>query len=251
MCLILFAYHVHPDIPLIVAANRDEFYQRPTKAAHYWDDRQEILAGRDLEKWGTWMGVTREGRFAALTNYRNPNEETAGKRSRGELVAQYLTYDGDTEDYLKKLEQNQREYPGYNILLGDVNELCYYSNVNSQMKVLEPGIYGLSNHFLNTEWPKVKFGKAGLLKTLSDPSLPMQEELFRLLQHADPAPDKLLPHTGVSLEWERMLSPLFIKSDDYGTRSSTVLLMREKKIDFIERVYQNNEMVEQHFIIEP
>ena len=199
---------------------------------------------------GTWMGVTREGRFAALTNYRDPNEETTGKRSRGELVAQYLTDDGNTKDFLKKLEQSRREYPGYNLLLGNVNELYYYSNGNSQMDALEPGIYGLSNHFLNTDWPKVKIGKAGLLQTLSDPSLPMQDELFQLLQHADPAPDELLPHTGVALEWERVLSPLFIKSDGYGTRSSTVLLMRENKIDFIEQVYQHNQIKKQHFTIE-
>lgn len=250
MCLILFAYHIHPDIPLIVAANRDEFYQRPTKAAHYWDDKQEILAGRDLEKMGTWMGITKEGRFAALTNYRNPNEETAGKRSRGELVAQYLTNNGNTKEYLKNLEKSKAEYPGYNILLGDVNELYYYSNVNSQMEVLAPGIYGLSNHFLNTDWPKVKIGRTGMLKAISKSTGQMKAELFQLLQNEDPAPDERLPHTGVSLEWERMLSPLFIKSTEYGTRSSTVLFLSEKKSEFFERVFQNHTMKEQHFTIE-
>lgn len=250
MCLILFAYHVHPEIPLIVAANRDEFYQRPTKAAHFWKDRPDILAGRDLEKMGTWMGISKNGRFAALTNYRNPHEETEGKRSRGELVVQYLTYNGNSEDYIKRLEKEKGDFPGYNILIGDVNKLYYYSNVNSQMKVIEPGIYGLSNHFLNTDWPKVKIGKKGLLKVLTKENEQIKEELFQLLDNSTPAPDELLPYTGVSLEWERMLSPLFIKSDHYGTRSSAVLFMREKKTDFYERVFQNNKITEQHFVIE-
>ncbi len=249
MCLILFAYHVHPDIPLIVAANRDEFYGRATEVAHFWQDKPAILAGRDLEKMGTWMGVTKDGRFAGLTNYRDPLEETAGKSSRGELVSQYLTFNGKTKDFQVKLENSRDFYPGYNILFGDVNELYYYSNVNRQSKVLGPGIYGLSNHFLNTEWPKVKMGKEGLSRIIAQSKEEPVEDLFQLLQHSEHAPDHMLPHTGVSLEWERVLSPLFIQSEQYGTRSSTVLLMKNEKIEFFERVYTNPKMEEKHFII--
>ncbi|MCM3571041.1 NRDE family protein [Neobacillus mesonae] len=249
MCLILFAYHIHPVYKLIVAANRDEFYQRPTAPAHFWEDQPEILAGRDLEKMGTWMGVTKKGRFAALTNYRDPNETTVGKRSRGELVSGALTYKGDVRDYMKTLEQNKSQYPGYNLLTGNADELYYYSNIGQQLQKLEPGIYGISNHLLNTEWPKVQKGKEGLGEIVQENRTEMIARLFKLLQSADPAPDELLPNTGVSLEWERMLSPLFIQSEDYGTRSSTVMLLADHEIQYLERVHSRDGMEEQHFKI--
>lgn len=250
MCLILFAYQVHPEIPLLVAANRDEFYRRPTKSAHFWEDMPDILAGRDLEKNGTWMGITKSGRFAGLTNYRDPHETTEGKRSRGELVSQYLTFQSTEKDFLLQLEQKRQLYPGYNLLFGQKNELYYYSNVNREMKRLQPGIYGLSNHFLNTDWPKVKKGKEGLKRIISQNKDNPVADLFQLLQDSVQAPDHLLPQTGVSLEWERILSPLFIKSEEYGTRSSTILLMRNGKTEFYERVYSEGQVEEQHFIIE-
>jgi uncharacterized protein with NRDE domain len=248
MCLVLFAYHVHPEYKLIVAANRDEFHQRPTAPAHYWEDSPEILAGRDLEKMGTWMGVTKTGRFAALTNYRDPNELTEGKRSRGEVVANALMYNGETKEYMNSLEKNPLLYPGYNLLAGDRNALYYYSNVSGHdwQKVL-PGIHGVSNHLLNTEWPKVQIGKEGMSAILQEAQVDLPEKLFTLLQNADPAPDENLPKTGVSLEWERKLSPLFIKSEGYGTRSSTVLLMSDYEIQYIERVFTNDSLTEKKF----
>ncbi|MFJ5761527.1 NRDE family protein [Neobacillus sp. NPDC093182] len=249
MCLILFAYNVHPEYKLIVAANRDEFYQRPTAPAHFWEDAPEILAGRDLEKFGTWMGITKQGRFAALTNYRDPNEVTAGKRSRGELVSNALKYK-DMIGYMKSLARNNDVYPGYNLLAGDGDHLYYYSNVGQEVKKLTPGIYGVSNHLLNTEWPKVQMGKAGLTEIINNQQSDLVEDLLNLLQKADQAPDENLPSTGVSLEWERMLSPMFIKSENYGTRSSTVLLMSEKEIHYVERVFSNNEIKDQQYTIE-
>lgn len=237
MCLILFAYQVHPVYKLIVAANRDEFYQRPTAPAQYWEDSPDILAGRDLEKMGTWMGVTTSGRFAALTNYRNPEENTEGKKSRGELVADALIYKGNVRDYLQNLTEINNVYPGYNLLAGDANELFYYSNIGQELQKIEPGIYGVSNHLLNTEWPKVKRGREGMSQIITENQDDFVERLFLLLQNSDHAPDGLLPKTGVSLEWERMLSPLFIESEHYGTRSSTVLFMIEKEIQYTERVY--------------
>jgi uncharacterized protein with NRDE domain len=250
MCLILFAYKVHPKYKLMVAANRDEFYQRPTAPIHFWEDDPEILAGRDLEKMGTWMGVTKSGRFAALTNYRNPKEVTEGKRSRGELVANALQFKGDIREYMESLGRNNDAYPGYNLLAGDGDELYYYSNIGQELKKMTPGIYGVSNHLLNTEWPKVQAGKEGLAAILNRNQEDYVEPLLTLLQKADQAPDEILPQTGVSLEWERMLSPMFIKSEGYGTRSSTVLLMDEKEIHYVEQVFSFNEVNTQKYTID-
>lgn len=237
MCLILFAYKVHPEYRLIVAANRDEFYGRPTALAYYWEDHPNILAGRDLEKMGTWMGVTTSGRFAALTNYRDPKETVEGKRSRGEMVAGFLQGRDTPFEYMKKAAADANNYPGYNLLADDGENLYYYSNIENEIKKLSPGIYGVSNHLLNTEWPKVKRGKEGLAAIIKGKNEELSSDLFKLLQNADQAPDEFLPNTGVPIEWERMLSPLFIQSEGYGTRSSTVLFMKDDKIDFIERVY--------------
>ncbi|MFP5106999.1 NRDE family protein [Neobacillus sp. C211] len=250
MCLIVFAYRVHPVYKLLVAANRDELYGRPTAPAHYWEDRLDILAGRDLEKMGTWMGVTTSGRFAALTNYRDPKEVTEGKRSRGELVADALKHKGNIKDYMQSLVKKKDLYPGYNLLAGDGTELYYYSNKGQELQKVEPGIYGVSNHLLNTEWPKVQKGKEGMSKIINGEQVELVERLLSLLQNADQAPDELLPHTGVSLEWERMLSPLFIKSGNYGTRSSTVMLMSDKEIQYMERVFTKDGISEQQYKIE-
>jgi uncharacterized protein with NRDE domain len=250
MCLILLAYKVHPQYPLIVAANRDEFYRRPTAPIHYWEDDPTVLAGRDLEKMGTWMGVTTSGRFAALTNYRNPKEVITGKQSRGELVADALKYNGDLKEYMQGLANRQQQYPGYNLLAGDAKELYYYSNMGQELQKLEPGIYGVSNHLLNTEWPKVKRGKEGLSHIITENRENLIEELMVLLQHADPAPDESLPNTGVSLEWERLLSPLFIQSEHYGTRSSTVLLLSVKEMEYVERVFSDGEVSERSYKVD-
>ncbi|WP_342043181.1 NRDE family protein [Bacillus sp. OTU2372] len=250
VCLILFAYRVHKEYQLIVAANRDEFYRRPTAPAYFWEDHPEILAGRDLEKMGTWMGVTTSGRFAALTNYRDPKEATEGKRSRGELVADALKYKGNMEEYMQNLEAHNHLYPGYNLLAGDGHDLYYYSNVGGKLEKLAPGIYGVSNHLLNSSWPKVEKGREGLARIISEKNDGMAEALFTLLQNADPAPDEALPSTGVTLEWERLLSPLFIESEHYGTRSSTVMLMTGTKLQYIERVFSKNGENNQQYTIE-
>jgi uncharacterized protein with NRDE domain len=249
MCLILFAYKVHPKYKLIVAANRDEAYGRATAPAHFWEENSSILAGRDLEKMGTWMGVSRSGRFAALTNFRNPNENAEGKRTRGELVADFLKGTDSANEYLRNLSARRQQYPGYNLLAGDQNELYYYSNVGNSLEKINPGFHGVSNHLLNTPWPKVKNGTNGLEKIIEENSPEMSEQLFTHLANADPVPDHLLPSTGVSQEWERILSPIFIKSEGYGTRSSTVILVSEEEILFKERVFTNEEKTEKEFKI--
>lgn len=249
MCLILFAYKKHPKYQLIIAANRDEFYKRPTAPAHFWEDAPEILAGRDLEKMGTWMGVTKDGRFSALTNYRNPRENGEGKKSRGELVSGALQYQGDLKSYMEELAQQDASYPGYNLLAGDLNELFYYSNIGKKLMAIEPGIYGVSNHLLNSNWPKVQRGKEGLERIIALDKSSMIEDLFSLLANAEQAPDEILPKTGVPMEMERMLSPLFIKSEEYGTRSSTVVFMSAQEIHYVERVFSNGKASTQEYKI--
>jgi uncharacterized protein with NRDE domain len=150
---------------------------------------------------------------------------------------------------MKSLAINNDMYPGYNLLAGDGDNLYYYSNVGQEIKKLTPGIYGVSNHLLNTEWPKVQMGKAGLTEIINNKQTDLVEDLLTLLQKADQAPDEDLPKTGVSLELERMLSPMFIKSENYGTRSSTVLLLSEKEIQYVERVFSNNEIKDQQYTI--
>lgn len=235
LCLILFAYQAHPVYKLIVAANRDEFLQRPTAPIHFWEDEPTLLAGRDLEKMGTWMGVTKAGRFSAITNYRDPSEVSVGKQSRGTLVKDALIYKGDIAEYMRKLERTNSQYPGYNLLVGDPEHLYYYSNVGKSLEKVQPGIHGLSNHLLDTGWPKVQKGKEELSKIIKGEDL--VENLFELLQNTDRPNDNLLPKTGVSLEWERILSSLFIQTNGYGTRSSTVLLMSDTEIQYVERVH--------------
>lgn len=250
MCLILVAYQMHPKYPLIVAANRDEFYARPTAAAHFWKDEPEILAGRDLEQMGTWMGVTKNGRFCALTNYRAPDEMKPGKRSRGELVANALRHTGSLEQYMKEIARRNTDYPGYNLLYGTVEALYYYSNKAGDIQQLTSGIYGVSNHLLNTEWPKVAKGKEMLqhvLEHADDNAL--IEQLLSILQNSEQAPDEQLPDTGISYEMEKLLSAMFIKSEDYGTRSSTVLLMSSEEIHYTERVFEKSGQKDNTFYI--
>jgi uncharacterized protein with NRDE domain len=221
MCLILFAWKVHPDYPLVVAANRDEFYARPTALAAFWSDAPAVLAGRDLEAGGTWMGLTCSGRFAALTNYRAPEHHLAGRPSRGRLVADFLTATSPALDYLEQSSAYGRECNGYNLLVGDGERLGWASNVAGEIRELTPGIYGLSNHLLDTPWPKVGAGRTALTRVIE--ALPDQRGLFELLADDAVHPDHALPQTGVSLEWERLLSAAFIRSTTYGTRSSAVV----------------------------
>lgn len=224
MCLILMAYHSHPCYPLLVAANRDEFLDRPTAPLAFWDDAPHVLAGRDLRQGGTWMGVTRSGRFAAITNYRDAMRTLPSAPSRGQLVSDYLCGDEPARVFLNRLRLNAGDYNGFNLVLGDADGLFYYSNRADALQVLTPGVYGLSNHLLDTPWPKLARGRDALRRLLERRMEPTADELLALLTDRTPAPDGELPCTGVPLAWERWLSPIFIDAPDYGTRSSTVLL---------------------------
>lgn len=223
MCLILLAYRCHPGYELLAVANRDEFHERPTAPLAFWEDAPEVLAGRDLQEGGTWMGVTRTGRFAAITNYRDPVRVKPGAPSRGHLVSDYLRGDQPARAALQQLQVIADRYNSFNLLLGDETGLYYYSNRAGEPQALEPGLYGLSNHLLDTPWPKLKRGVAGLRSLLERQADPGPDELLDLMTDRTLAPDAELPQTGVPLEWERWLSSIFIDAPGYGTRSSTAL----------------------------
>ncbi len=235
MCLILFSYDQHPKYQLILAANRDEFLERPTAPAASWDEYPGLFAGRDLKAGGTWMGITADLRFAAITNYRDPATEKKSAPSRGDLVLDYLKGEMHPEAYLHALEKRAADYNGYNLLLGSGNDLWYYSNKENLIRKVRPGIHGLSNHLMNTPWPKVEKGKSRL-QTVTASEEVSSDALIALLKDPHVAPDDALPSTGVPLEWERMLSPMFIQAPHYGTRASTVLLIdRAGTVTFVEQ----------------
>jgi uncharacterized protein with NRDE domain len=236
VCLILLAWHAHPEYPLVVAANRDEIHTRPSAPAGFWEDHPEILGGRDLECLGTWMGVTRAGKFAAVTNYRDPDGVAGGTVSRGLLASSFLQNGESAAEFVSGLEQDGAAYRGFNFLAGDRDELWWVSNRGAAARKLEPGVHGLSNHLLDTPWPKVTRGKERLARALE--LSPAVDSLMALLADASIAPDAELPDTGVGLERERMLSAARIVSPVYGTRCSTVLLLgRTGRVRFAERGY--------------
>jgi uncharacterized protein with NRDE domain len=240
MCLILFAYDMHPKYQLALVANRDEYYTRPTQPLTFWDDGTGILAGRDLKNHGTWLGVTRTGRIAAITNYRDPKSLKENAPSRGLLVSSFLAGTASPPNFFQDLQKIGHKYNGFNLLAGDDSGLYYFSNRVNRIQRIEPGLYGLSNHLLDTPWPKVEKGKAAfkaLLDAKTDINL---EDLYNLLQDRSYPPDDRLPDTGVGLEAERLLAPLFIANSIYGTRSSSIVLMeRTGTIMFTERTFIN------------
>ncbi len=238
MCLVVVALGVHPEYSLVIAANRDEFYDRPTAPAGFWAEAPGVLAGRDLRAGGTWLGVDRRGRFAAVTNYRQGRREAPAARSRGRLVSDFLTTDIDASKHVEQVAHHAALYNGFNLLAGDAGELYYFSNREGRARALAPGVYGLSNHLLDTAWPKVSSSKRALGSILAGNGSELAADLLNLLSDQTRPSDDLLPATGVGLELERLLSSAFIASADYGTRSSTVLLLaRGGGVTFIEATF--------------
>ena len=221
MCLIVIGWQAHRRYPLAVAANRDELFARPTAPLAWWEDSPDLLAGRDLQDGGTWMGITRHGRFAAITNYRDPARLKPSPPSRGRLVSDFLAGNETPEEYLRRIEPLAQACNGFNLLVADSNALWWYSNMSNERRKLEPGIYGVSNHLLDTPWPKLLSAKQAFAAAL--PDLPATEALFALLRDDTLHPDEVLPSTGISLELERKLSAIFVKTQGFNTRSSAVL----------------------------
>jgi uncharacterized protein with NRDE domain len=245
MCLVVAALDVHPEYSLIVAANRDEFYDRPTAPAAFWSDAPGVLAGRDLQAGGTWLGIDRHGRFAAVTNYRQGTREPPAGRSRGRLVADFLMGGVTAKDHIARVGSDAGLYNGFNLIAGDPRGLHYFSNREGRARVLSPGVYGLSNHLLDTEWPKVSSAKRALGGLLANRGPGLTAGLLSLLADGSRYADDLLPSTGVGLELERLLSSAFIASAEYGTRSSTVVLVgRTGGVVFLERTFGRGGMID-------
>ena len=223
MCLLILAHQVSSDYPLLVAANRDEFHARPTAASHFWPEYPELLAGKDLLQGGTWMGMTRSGRFAAVTNYRDPSHTPEAPRSRGELPLQYLTGSQTPEDFLSDIAAQAQDYAGFNLLVGGHDSLWHYTNSDTKgPQNLPPGVYGLSNATLDTPWPKVVLGKAKLLALLETGPI-SHRALADVVSSQQLADQNSLIAQGLDSTMESTLSPQFIVTDTYGTRSSTTL----------------------------
>jgi len=233
MCLIVVGWRVHPDFPLVVAANRDEFHARPTAVANYWADAPEVIGGRDLEAGGTWLGITRNGRFAAVTNVREPNA-AKGLHSRGRLTQDFLEGRHSAAEHVAGIAMG--DYSGFNLLVGDGRSLWYCSNRGAKSLELAPGVYGLSNHLLDSPWPKLLTARQGFARALT--RLPDREPLFSILADDEIVPDTELPDTGIPLDWERRLSAIFVRAEGYGTRASTVVVQSSGGgISFEERSF--------------
>ncbi|MCP4348638.1 MAG: NRDE family protein [Desulfobacterales bacterium] len=249
MCLIFFSYEVNTDYHLILAANRDEFYDRPTSHLDFWEDTPYILAGRDLKNNGTWMGITQTGRFAAITNFRefpvSLSQNINQPPSRGLLISNFLAGTESPDIYLENIKKTGNSYNGFNLLVGDSSGLFYYSNRIDDVQKIKPGLYGLSNHILDTPWPKVEKGKAEFkvlaekLRSCSDMEQEeIIEDIFSMLGDRSYPPEDRLPDTGIGITWEKILSPLCVRSEIYGTRSSSILLVEwDGKTTFLERTF--------------
>jgi uncharacterized protein with NRDE domain len=231
----------HPDYPLIIAANRDEFFARPTAPSGFWKDHPALLGGQDLQAGGSWMTVNRNGKLAALTNIRDPQGNNPTAQSRGELVTNFTLGQQDSTTYLEYLRQSGQHYNGYNLLFGHWHDLWVYNNHCDSEEKLHSGVYGLSNASLNSPWPKVNKGMLKLQQYCHTSDDIVAEKLFELLQDETKAADHLLPQTGIPIEWERQLSSIFIRGEEYGTRCSTLLLVdKNQKLSWFEKTFAAN-----------
>ncbi len=239
MCLIAFAWNTHPRYKFIFASNRDEFYKRQTRSADFWEENSQLLAGKDLEAGGTWLGLTKTGKFTALTNYRDPLNIRKNTPSRGELTTDFLTGSDDAQVYLERIAAKAEAYNGFNLLTADLikGDLEYFSNYENKIRPLSSGVYGLSNHLLDTEWYKVKNLKENFQQVIHQNDF-TEEDLFGILNNPLRASEKEVQQTGLSVEMETMLSAIFIQSPEYGTCASSVILLDyEGNISFSEKVY--------------
>ena len=258
MCLIAFANNVHPDYQLILVANRDESYERPSAPMNWWEDHPNILGGRDGIAGGTWFAVSKDGRWAAVTNFRGPKPKhgsaVSDKLSRGKLISNYLVGDDQATEFIEKNSDRIGDYGGFNLLVGDQTGIYWTSNrrengqePDADSVEVQKGVFGLSNHLLDTPWPKVELAKRNLRTAIEKESL-TPNDLFQVLNDPNKPPDEKLPDTGVGIELERILGPMFItcKERDYGTRCTTVLLISNNgKVQVAERSFPDS--IDRHF----
>jgi len=254
MCILFFAIKQHPKYPVIICANRDEFHQRPTKSMHWWPNNDlltgDVLAGKDLQAGGTWLGLNKGGRFSALTNFRQPHLIDKDKQSRGELVLQALAHQDD--DMAKQLVKSSNHYNGFNLVFGQLTKLMCFDSVSQKQQVLNVGFHSLCNGALDDIWPKMALGQAKLADAIKDHRLDI-EQLFNLMKSAQQAKTEHLPKTGVPLNWEQLLSSIFITSPEYGTRTTNIITLdNEGNIAIYDQSYnEQGECVnKQHFSID-
>ncbi|MEM1114102.1 MAG: NRDE family protein [Pseudomonadota bacterium] len=244
MCLIIFSHQPDSDLPLVVAANRDEYHARATKPSAFWNDHPGVFAGRDLVGGGTWMGITRSGRFAAITNFRDPQASDPAPRSRGELTLDFLAGNDDPATYLQRVASRASEYAGYSLLVGSARELWHQSNAGDssqrQPRPLAPGLYGLSNANLDTPWPKVQRGKAVMAELLNSRAV-SHDTLATAVNSAELANPEALKLQDLTADMDALLSAQFITAGPYGTRACTTLWMGEGgEVSFLERSYNED-----------
>lgn len=238
MCLLLIAYRSHPDFPLIIAANRDEFHARPTASAMWWNDYPEVLGGRDLVAGGSWLGVTTSGSFGAITNFRDPTCFSPARRSRGLLVRDFLVNRLSPVDTLSALTGHDGGYNGFNLVLANPEGLWGFSSCDQRIREIQPGVVGVSNGPFEASWPKVVRGREHIKNAVEGGGKVEIESLFALLLDRHRPEDDALPDSGLDLKQERLLSSAFIVSPNYGTRSSTVVMQRDDGTwRFVERSY--------------
>ena len=239
MCVVYIAQGVDPQYPLILLVNRDEFYARPTRALHPWSGG--VIAGRDLRGGGTWMGVDAGGRWGVITNFRAPDQLKSGKRSRGELIPEFLDQRRSASEFLDALRPRMPQYAAFNLLLGDAQGMAYLGSRTDLRHRPTSGLYGLSNAHWDTPWPKVQRGKA-LLQTAIEACAP-SDALLDLMADTHRPPDHTLPDTGVGLEMEQGLSSVFVQMPEmaYGTRSTTLLRIDgQGQVEVVERGYDED-----------
>lgn len=240
MCVIIFALRQHAQYPFIVAANRDEYFNRPTIVADYWPDLPEVIAGRDKQAGGTWMGLSRIGRFAAITNHYEPGHHNPRLQSRGELVSSFLVTDESLDEYSRLLDQNRQNYNGYGLIFGSFSHLRYQTNRDSEIVDITEGVHGLSNHFLNTAWPRVEEGKQKLWEITQSKDQFEADQLFDILLDSNSSgtdhSEEYISNYLQAIDPVRM--PIFIRLKDYGTRSSSVVLVDlDGMVTFEERTF--------------
>lgn len=238
MCLISLQLSQHDSYKLILVANRDEQYDRPSLPAHFWPDHPDLLAGKDLSEYGTWLGITKQGRIAAVTNsYLTTDQESDKKLTRGNLVVDYLTGSMDPVEYLEQVRQQRTDYNGFNLIVGSSDSIHHYNNILDEYNVLQTGNHAVSNATLDIPWPKVTLTKAAMAEMAS--SSPLDEEaILRIMADRTPPPDDQLPDLPLPLPIKRAVSANFIQTERYGTRSTTLILIdHSDQVTFVERSY--------------